>query len=145
MDNTLHAVLKDKGVALYSVDAKASVTEAINTMVDGHVGSVLVMDKGSLRGIFTERDVMTRVVHGGKDPEKTPVSEVMTREVAVVPPTMTIEAAMAVCLERRVRHLPVYDGADLEGVVSSGDLMRWVIGDQKHMIDDLIQYIYVGR
>ncbi|ABI56569.1 CBS domain-containing protein [Alkalilimnicola ehrlichii MLHE-1] len=145
MENTLHAVLKDKGVALYSVDADVPVAEAIKTMADGHVGCVLVMEKGSLRGIFTERDVMIRVVHDGKDPAQTPVSEVMTREVAVVPPTMTVEEAMVVCLERRVRHLPVYDGSDLEGVVSSGDLMRWVIGDQKHMIDDLIQYIYIGR
>ena len=145
MEDTLHAVLKEKGVALYSVDAKASVAEAIETMVTGKVGSVLVMDKGHLRGIFTERDVMVRVVHAGKDPGKTPVAEVMTSELAVVPPGMTVGAAMSVCLEKRVRHLPVYDGEELEGVVSSGDLMRWVIGDQQHLIEDLTQYIYVGR
>lgn len=145
MDTTLREILTRKSSQLYSVPVGALVTDAVVTMVENNVGSVLVMDGERLRGLFTERDLMCRVVHEGRDPRDTPVHEVMTDEVAAVDPSMTLDEAMSLCTERRVRHLPVYEGDELLGIVSAGDLTKAAVRDQQHTIDDLVRYIYGGE
>ena len=109
-----------------------------------NIGSVLVMDGERLEGIFTERDVLTRVVPGGLDAGKTPVSEVMTRQVVTVNPTISVQDAMRVISETRRRHLPVVQGNRVLGMVSIGDLTRWVVRDQQHTIDHLFEYVRRG-
>ncbi len=143
METLLGAIIKDKHDALYTVRPDASVQEAVNAMADVNVGAILVMDRGKLCGLFTERDVMRRVLAVGLDPHATPVSDVMTVEIATVSPHITVGEAMALCTQKRVRHLPVYDdGGDLLGIVSAGDLTKWAISEQEHTIDDLTRYIY---
>ena len=142
MDMTLGAILKEKSAALFSVTTGTSVADAVTVMVDGGVGSVLIMDHGHLKGLFTERDLMCRVVYHGLDPRQTPIEEVMTSDVATVRSSLTVGEAMSLCTQRRIRRLPVMDGDTLLGVVSAGDLTKWAVHDQQHTIDDLTRYIY---
>lgn len=142
MDTTLHEVLGEKGQDIYSVNADATVQDAVNVMVQNRVGCVLVMENDQVKGLFTERDLMTRVVHEGKDPKTTPIGDVMTTEIATVSPQMRIDEAMSLCTKKRLRHLPVYDDNKLVGIVSTGDLTKAAVGEQEHKIDDLTSYIY---
>ncbi|MCP1726738.1 CBS domain-containing protein [Natronospira proteinivora] len=145
MEMTLRSILSGKPSKLHVVGLNDTVREAVRIMVAGDVGSVLVMDEGGLRGLFTERDLMRRVVAEGRDPGHLLVEDVMTREIVTVSPDITISQAMALCTERRIRHLPIYDGETLMGMVSAGDLTKAVVQDKQHTIDDLISYIYGGE
>jgi CBS domain-containing protein len=91
--------------------------------------------------MFTERDVLVRVVAADRDPLSTTVSDVMTRKPVCVTPAMSVREAMLLITEKRFRHLPVTEDGRLCGVVSSGDLTRWSVRDQKHQIDHLNAYI----
>jgi CBS domain-containing protein len=141
MIDTLRAVLDQKGNAIYDVTSEDSVLEAVQKMNQERVGALLVRAEGQLVGIFTERDVLCRVVDCGLDPRATRVAEVMTRELVVVESTTTVEEAMAVVTEKRCRHLPVMEGGELCGLVSIGDLTRWVTRNQEVHIQDLVNYI----
>ena len=110
-------------------------------MNDRNIGSVLVMDGDRLVGIFTERDVLTRVVPNKLDAASIPVGEVMTRQPITIAPTTTVEEAMMVVSDTRRRHLPVVQLGRVIGVISIGDLTRYVVRDQKRTIDDLIDYV----
>lgn len=146
METLLGAIIKDKHQALFTVAPDAPVSEAVAVMTEGNVGSVMVMNRGELQGLFTERDLMRRVVHEGLDPHTTLIHDVMTTEIAIVSPKMTVGEAMALCTEKRLRHLPVYDDdGTLLGIVSAGDLTKWAIDEQEHTIDDLTRYIYGER
>ncbi|HET6921733.1 MAG TPA: CBS domain-containing protein, partial [Anaeromyxobacteraceae bacterium] len=106
----LRTVLANKSAgATHSVSPAMTVAAAVEVINANKVGSVLVMDGQRLVGIFTERDVLRRVVGARKDPEKTRVAEVMTRELAVMKPGSTVEDAMTVISEKRIRHLPVVE------------------------------------
>ncbi|MDQ2070702.1 CBS domain-containing protein [Natronospira bacteriovora] len=142
---TLRSVLSGKAAKLVVVGPNDTVREAVRTMVSGNVGCVLVMDEGGLRGLFTERDLMRKVVAENRDPASLPVSQVMTTEVMAVGPDVTVGEAMSLCTERRIRHLPIFDGEELVGLVSAGDLTKAVVRDKQHTIDDLISYIYGGE
>ncbi|MCP1675248.1 CBS domain-containing protein [Natronocella acetinitrilica] len=142
MDMTLGSIIKEKGGALFSVSPDATVSDAVKVMVDGGVGSVIVLDHGHIKGLFTERDLLRRVVYADKDPATTPIAKVMTADVATVSPDLTVSEAMSLCTEKRIRRLPVVEGDVLLGVVSSGDLTKWAVHDQQHTIDDLTKYIY---
>jgi CBS domain-containing protein len=139
--DSLTAVLNQKGDKVHNVTPECSVLEAVQKMNQEHVGALLVCSEGKLVGIFTERDVLIRVVDSGCDPSATRVAEVMTRELVVVKPSTTVEEAMAVVTEKRCRHLPVVEEGELRGVVSIGDLTRWVTRNQQVQIQDLVNYI----
>jgi CBS domain-containing protein len=141
MQDTLKAVLANKGSTVHSVPPETLVLDAVRTMNQARVGAVLVCVVNELVGIFTERDVLNRVVDPGRDPASTKVVEVMTSEVVTVRSSTGIQDAMAVISERRFRHLPVIDDGKLLGVVSSGDLTRWVSRHQEGLIQDLVNYI----
>ena len=141
MLNQLRQVLAEKGGTVHSVPPDATVLDAVREMNRLRVGCVVVMEGDRLVGIFTERDVLTRVVDGGRDPASTPVAEVMSREVVCVGPEITVQQAMAVITEKRCRHLPVMEGDRLVGLVSIGDLTRWVTRHQRFHIQDLVNYI----
>jgi CBS domain-containing protein len=141
MQDTLEAVLAHKGSTVYSVDPEDSVLDAVRKMNCEHVGAVLVCIDGRMVGIFTERDVLCRVLDAGRDPGATSVADVMTSEVVTVGPKTDVRDAMAVITERRTRHLPVVDGDDLKGVVSIGDLTRWVSRSQEGHIQHLMNFI----
>ncbi|ROR34980.1 CBS domain-containing protein [Inmirania thermothiophila] len=141
MEAPLRRILEQKGGAVVGVDAQTTVREAVRRMNAERIGAVVVLDEGSVVGIFTERDVLARVVDAGRDPETTPVAEVMTASVATVSPDLTVGEAMLLVTERRFRHLPVLEEGRLVGMVSAGDLMRWLVRDQAAEIQQLVAYI----
>jgi CBS domain-containing protein len=142
MQDQIRNVLDHKGRRVVTVAAEVTVTEAVARMNAHNIGSVLVGDDRTPVGIFTERDVLVRVIACNLDPRTTRVGDVMTREVITVTTETTIEEAMSIVTERRCRHLPVTDeDGCLCGLISSGDLTKWVVNDQRQTIDDLNGYI----
>jgi CBS domain-containing protein len=129
LQETVEAVVRRKASdELVTIEASATVADAVGVMVERRVGAVLVMtEDGLVAGIFTERDLMTRVVHRKLDPAETPLSMVMTRDVRFVTPGTTIEAALALMHLNRHRHLLVIDGPRVHGLVSIGDMVREMI------------------
>jgi CBS domain-containing protein len=129
MQTTLDVVVRDKGSdELISVPASATVAEAVAAMAEREVGAVLIMNEdGLVSGIFTERDVVVRVVRQGRDPKTTPISMVMTRDVTFVTPGTTIEAALSLMYVKRFRHLLVIDGPTVHGLLSLRDLAYQLI------------------
>ncbi len=142
MDTKLGPLLKEKKQALYTVPPDATVADAVKVMVDGGVGCVLIMNRGGIHGLFTERDLMRRIIYKGLSPENEPIKTHMTRELIVASPDMTVGETMHMCTEYRIRHVPVFDGDTLMGMVSAGDLTKWAVQDQQHTIEDLTRYIY---
>ena len=113
---------------LVTVDASATVAEAVAVMAQRRIGAVVIKNEDGLAdGIFTERDVLVRVVHAERDAKTTPISMVMTRDVRFVTPGTTVEAALSLMHMNRHRHLLVIDGPRLYGLVSMGDLVRHLI------------------
>ncbi|MBK6472444.1 MAG: CBS domain-containing protein [Betaproteobacteria bacterium] len=125
----IEEVVRDRGTdELFSVPASATVGEAVEIMAEREIGAVMVMTEEQLvAGIFTERDLMMRVVRPGLDPKTTPISLVMTRDVRFVSPGTTVEAAMALMHLRRHRHLLVIDGPVVHGLVSMRDLVYQIV------------------
>ena len=129
MQTTLDVVVRDKGSdELITVPASATVAEAVAVMAEREVGAVLIMNEdGLVSGIFTERDVVVRVVQTGRNPATTPISMVMTRDVTFVTPGTTIEAALSLMYVKRFRHLLVIDGPKVHGLLSLRDLAYQLI------------------
>ncbi len=125
----IEEVVRDRGSdALYTVPASATVGDAVDLMAEREIGAVLVMTEDELvGGIFTERDLLKRVVKAGLDTKATPISLVMTRDVRFVSPGTTVEAAMALMHINRHRHLLVIDGPKVHGLVSMRDLVYQIV------------------
>lgn len=126
MQKTIGRVLSAKagGEALHTVGAGDTVRDAVEALMEHRVGAVLVEnEEGLIEGIFTERDLLRRVVHARRDPDTTPISMAMTREVRFVSPGTTVEAALALMHVNRFRHLLVMDGPRVCGLVSIGDMV----------------------
>ena len=121
-----------------------TVAEAVADMVHHHVGAVLVVDEGRLSGIFTERDVLQRVVGAGLDPKSARVAEVMTKELVTLTPSSTVEQAMEIFTDRRCRHLPVLEDGRIIGVISIGDVTRWTVDSHRAEAEHLKNYISGG-
>ena len=141
MKTALGKVLEKKGRQVHVTSPLRTVLDAVKTMNEKRVGALLVVEGGQPVGIFTERDALVRVLSDEADPATTHVADVMTKSLAVVCPSTTVEQAMAICTEKRCRHLPVMEGDELLGVVSSGDLTHWIVKSQSHEIDSLVRYI----
>jgi CBS domain-containing protein len=139
--DTVGTLLKEKGAQILSTEPHTTVRAAVKLITDRHVGSVLVMQGDKPLGIFTERDLMEKVVLKGLDPGAVPIGEVMTKDLVVVTPRTPIKEAMGVMTQRRCRHLPVLDGDGLVGLVSIGDCTRWVSRHQEVTIQHLTDYI----
>jgi len=120
----LKDILKEKGSEVYSVELNASVTDAINLMVEKNIGAVIVMNGKRPVGIFTERDLMRRVCVSCKDPHQTKVKDVMTSGVIYGAPDDDIQYAINVMTQHRIRHLPIFDGDQLVGIISIGDILK---------------------
>jgi CBS domain-containing protein len=137
----LDQLLKTKGHAVHAIAPGASVIDAIRSMAEHHVGALLVMEGQDLSGIVSERDYARKVILLGRSSATTSVREIMSSPVAFLPPDSTVDAAMRLMTERRIRHLPVVLDGRVLGIVSIGDLVKCVIEDQRHIIDDLHSYI----
>jgi CBS domain-containing protein len=117
------------------------VFDAIQLMADKNVGALPVVEKGELVGIISERDYTRKVILKGKSSKDTPVRDIMTREPVTVHPGDSVGECMQVMTEKRVRHLPVMEGAKMVGLLSIGDLVRRIISAQTATIDNLEKYI----
>jgi CBS domain-containing protein len=129
MHQSVDEILRDRGAdEVISVPASATVLEAVAVMQAREIGAVMVMtEDGLFAGIFSERDLLVRVVHAGRDPATTPISLVMTRDIRFVSPGTTIEAALSLMHVQRFRHLLVIDGPQVHGLISMRDLVYEMI------------------
>lgn len=142
MHDRIEKVLELKGRTVESTRRDATVRAAVDHMNAKRIGALVVIDEGAIAGIFTERDVLARVVARGLDPATTRIADVMTREPVTIGLHTTVNDALVVITERRCRHLPVVDGAGrLVGLISIGDLTSWIVRDQQRTIEDLHDYI----
>jgi len=139
---TIRQLLNQKGGKVCSIHPNATVFDAVAKMAENDIGSLIVMDEDVLVGIITERHYARNVVLKGKTSPAIPVREIMERRVITVRPEQSVEECMALMTERRVRHLPVVEGNRVLGIVSIGDLVKSIIGDQKFTIDQLEHYIH---
>ena len=139
--NTIRQLLDRKGYDVWSTSPEASVYDALLMLAEKNVGALLVLEDGELAGIVSERDYARKVVLQGKASMKTPVREIMTAELFTVDPQNTIEEAMALMTEKRIRHLPIVEGTVLVGIISIGDLVKSIIANQAFMINQLENYI----
>ena len=141
LSKRIRDVLRRKGSDVYSVGPLATVIDAVNVMNDHHVGSVLVIETGYPVGIFSERDVLVRVVAAHRDPRQTLVRDVMTTRLHTVTPDDTLLEVMQLMTERRCRHVPVMVGDSLVGLVSLGDLTKATQHNLHQEVRELSSYI----
>jgi CBS domain-containing protein len=135
------SVLAEKGRQVYTTTKSATVSEAVAEMNEKGIGALLVMDGARPVGIFTERDVLVRIVDADMDPALTRVGQVMTPNPLTIRPDMHLDEAMALMTERRHRHLPVIQDGELVGMLSIGDIMRWMTLHQEDHIRQMTEYI----
>ncbi len=138
---TVKHLLEQKGRNLWSIDPDATVLDAVAKMAEKDIGSLVVMDGEKLIGIITERHYSRNVVLKGKTSPTTLVRDIMERNVIHVQPEQSVELCMALMTDKRVRHLPVLEGTKVIGVVSIGDLLKFVISKQEFVIEQLEHYV----
>lgn len=141
---TIGTILHHKGSTVWSISAKATVFEAIELLAERNIGALPVMEGDRLIGIFSERDYTRKIALEGKSSKTTPVREIISTAVIAVTPHHTIEDAMRLMTEKRIRHLPVMDGDKMVGFVSIGDMVNWIISAQSATIDQMKSYL-AGR
>jgi len=139
---SIAVILKEKSSSVYTVPKEATVADAVREMNRHRVGSVLVADGDKIVGIFTERDVLTRVVAAGQQPEKTLVRDTMTAHFRSISESSSIEDAMQLMTDLRVRHLPVIEKTELKGMISIGDVTRWLLKANELEAEQLRKYAF---
>jgi len=141
LSGTVGSVLKRKGGEVWFVEPDQTVYEAIERMAEKGVGALLVISASKLVGIISERDYARKVILKGKSSKTTPVEEIMTSPVIFVTPDQSVDECMGIITRNRIRHLPVMENERVLGVVSIGDLVKWVVSEQEETIEQLQNYI----
>ncbi len=144
MHSPLSTVLKHKGSITHSIAPEASSYECALKLNKLGVGALLVMQANVVYGIVSERDFVRKLIGNKSDPEAVLVADIMTtqKDLITVPPTMTVREALQLITEKRIRHLPVIENGNLLGLISIGDLTKWIVSEQEHEIEALTGYIH---
>ena len=142
LSGKLKDILAQKEKGVIQVDSDCIVVEAARKMRENKVGALMVLENGELVGIFTERDLMSRVVAERLDPEKVKVSAAMTSSIATVPLETPIREAANLMSQNRIRHLPVLQDGKLCGVISAGDIFAWKLLEQEFPLHQLEDYFF---
>ena len=137
----VHQILKQKESRLITIHSEATVFEALEIMMKYNISAILITKNEDLEGIFTERDYARKVVLQGKSSKKVQIKEVMTHSPIVISPDDTLDHCMALMTDKHIRHLPVKDQNQITGMVSIGDVVKFIIEDQKETIKNLEGYL----
>lgn len=138
---TVRDMIRKKGSEVFSILPNASVYEALAIMAKHNTGALMVVSGNKVEGILSERDCVRKLDLEGKTAKGTKVSEIMTEKVIYVEAGQELEECMAVMIDKNIRHLPVFDGKDLLGLISVRDVLKEVVDVQKFMISQLEHYI----
>ncbi len=140
--DTVGALLRAKASVIHSIAPTATVLDAIALMADRNIGALPVLQANRLVGMFSERDYTRKVVLMGRTSRETHVRDIMTRDPVIVGPGATVNECMEIMTEERVRHLPVVENGELVGILSIGDLVKWIISAQTATIEHLTRYVF---
>ena len=141
LTGTVQSILDRKGLQFWAVRPDQSVYEAIEMMANRGVGALLVMSGDEMVGILSERDYARKVTLKGRNSKETMVRDIMSSPVFSVNPGQSVQDCMGYMTERRIRHLPVVEEGRVIGVLSIGDLIKWIISEQEATIQQLHNYI----
>jgi CBS domain-containing protein len=142
ISGTVSAILHQKNFNVWSIDPQARVYDAIALMAEKGIGALPVLQGGKLVGMISERDYTRKVILKGKSSRETPVIEIMSSDLVSAQPGDSVVECMETMTERRIRHLPVMEGEQLVGIISIGDLVKWIISAQTATIDQLTKYVF---
>jgi len=138
---TVRDILRNKKPGIFSVPVGSKVLDALKLMAEKNIGAVLVIEIDEVKGILSERDYARKVILQGHSSRELNVEKIMSSRVIYVTPDMKCEDCMALMIEKRIRHLPVYENDKLTGLISIGDVVKELIKHKDYMIDQLEKYI----
>ena len=142
--STVRDMIRRKGSEIYSIPPGATVFEAMTIMAKYNTGALMVVTGNKVEGIISERDCVRKMDLEGRSAKIAKVSEIMTSKLISIEATRPLEECMSIMIEKNIRHLPVYDGKDLLGLISIRDVLKEVIDVQKSLIAQLEHYITGG-
>ena len=141
---TVRDMIRKKGNEVFTIAPEATVLDALKMMAKHNVGALLAMTEGKLAGIVSERDCIRKVELMGRDAKAAKINEIMTGDVITVDCSQPLEECMSLMIDKSIRHLPVYDGEELVGLLSMRDVLKEVIEVQQMMLSQLERYITGG-
>jgi len=142
--STVRDMLRKKGGDVFMISPDITVLEALKLMAQHNTGALVVVNGKKVEGILSERDCVRKMDLAGKTAKKTKVADIMTSKVIYVEANQPLEECMALMIDKNIRHLPVYDGKELLGLISVRDVLKEVVDVQKFMISQLEHYITGG-
>lgn len=141
---TVRDMIRKKGDEVFTIAPDATVLDALGMMAKHNIGALLVMTGGNVDGIVSERDCIRKVDLAGRNVRETKVNEIMTSKVISIDAAQPLEECMALMLDKNIRHLPVYAGTKLLGLLSVRDVLKEVVDVQQMMLSELERYITGG-